>query len=298
MVRFRYDPPMNPAVFLDRDDTLIECRTLPAPASPAAPGDLIDPARVSLLPGVAEGLARLKGAGFRLVVVSNQGVVARGGATIEMVEAVNEALRREVRTYAGVELDGVYFCPFHPRGAAGGSFTSEHHWRKPEPGMILTAAWELGIDPYSSWMIGDAERDIESGKRAGIAPERCLLICEDGDVPDVGAAAEVILASLEAWHLRSAGAPVSTMLMHGAPGADFSEPRVRATVLATARGIAERSRVRLLELALNGSTLRVAVAGDRLVAMGLLAEVRRATTHWYEARAGRPLWSGSDDHGA
>src|SRR5689334_5430399 len=88
----RAAPAPRPAVFLDRDDTLIAARSLPAPAPPAAPGDLIDPALVRLLPGALAACRRLKEAGFVLVVVSNQGVVARGGASPSRVAAVNRRL--------------------------------------------------------------------------------------------------------------------------------------------------------------------------------------------------------------
>src|SRR5262245_34969983 len=98
---------MRRAVFLDRDDTLIACRELPAPPPPARPGDLVDPALVRLLPGVARGLSRLRDAGFLLVVISNQGVVARGGASPDVVERVNDRLRGALREAGGPNLDAV-----------------------------------------------------------------------------------------------------------------------------------------------------------------------------------------------
>ena len=153
---------------------------LPVPRPPAAPGDVVDPALVRLLPGVREGCEALKRAGFLLVVVSNQGVVARGGATLEQVEKVNDRLRELL---AGADdqtlIDAVYICPFHPRGNIP-EYTREHPWRKPGPGMVLAAAEELGIDLKRSWLIGDAERDIECGVAAGLTRERCLLVTEGG----------------------------------------------------------------------------------------------------------------------
>jgi D-glycero-D-manno-heptose 1,7-bisphosphate phosphatase len=164
------------AVFLDRDDTLIANREVTA--GTPHPGDLCDPALVRLLPGVAEGLARLRDAGFALVVVSNQGCVARGVGTIEQVEACNRRMRELVRVEAGVELDGVYYCPHHPKGTVA-PFNTEHPWRKPAPGMILAAAADLGLDLSRSWMIGDTARDAEAAIAAGIAAERTVLVSLD-----------------------------------------------------------------------------------------------------------------------
>lgn len=181
-----------PAVFLDRDDTLIAARALPAPPPPAAPGDLVDPALVRLLPGVLDACRALRSAGFVLVVVSNQGVVARGGATPEQVGRVNARLRELLLDAAGRPLiDAVYCCPYHPKGTVP-EFTREHEWRKPGPGMILAAAAELGLDLSRSWLAGDAPRDVQAGIAAGLNERRCLLI-GDPPIPDLAAAARVIL---------------------------------------------------------------------------------------------------------
>lgn len=187
---------MRRAVFLDRDDTLMAANTLPAPAPPAAAGDVVDPRLVRLLPGVREGCAGLKRAGFVLVVVSNQGVVARGGAGLDVVGAVNARLREllESDEEPGSRrslIDAVYLCPFHPRGSIA-RFAREHPWRKPAGGMITAAAEEIGIDLARSWLIGDAARDVEAGVAAGIAPERCLRI-GGAAVPDFAAAVAAVL---------------------------------------------------------------------------------------------------------
>lgn len=161
----------SPAVFLDRDDTLIVCNDLPPPPAPGAKGDLIDPSLVQLLPGVREGCHRLRAAGFTLVVVSNQGSVARGIATPLAVERVNDA----VRSALGMQHLPFYYCPFHPKGLVP-FFTREHPWRKPAGGMILASAAELSLDLDRSWLIGDAARDIEAGVAARLAPSRCLRL--------------------------------------------------------------------------------------------------------------------------
>jgi histidinol-phosphate phosphatase family protein len=181
---------MRPAVFLDRDDTLIANRELTA--NTPYPGDLCDPALVRLLPGVADGLRRLHEAGLALVVVSNQGCVARGVCTVEQVEACNRRLRDLVRAGAGVEFDGVYYCPYHPRGGVA-PFNTEHHWRKPAPGMLLAAAADLGLDLSRSWLIGDAQRDADAAVAAGIDRARCVVI--PADAPDFAAACEIVRRS-------------------------------------------------------------------------------------------------------
>lgn len=188
----------RPAVFLDRDDTLIANRDL----GPVLEhfGDLYDPALVRLLPGVARGLARLHAAGFGLVCVTNQGAVARGRCTIEQVVATNLRLRELVRAEAGVELNAVYFCPFHPKGVTA-PWNTEHSWRKPAPGMLLQAAADLGLDLIRSWMIGDSERDIEAALAAGLPLSQTILVggdptsraCAGHRVPDFAAATNTVL---------------------------------------------------------------------------------------------------------
>lgn len=168
----RTHAPRRPAVFLDRDDTLIRCNDLPAAPPPAAPGDLVDPDVVELLPGVREACGLLQAAGFTLLVVSNQGSVARGAADIALVERVNARARMLLHPFVAA----FYFCPFHPKGAPGGTYTREHHWRKPGAGMLHAAAEELGLDLAASWLIGDAQRDLEAGILAGLEPGRCLRV--------------------------------------------------------------------------------------------------------------------------
>lgn len=181
------------AVFLDRDDTLMAARSLPPPPPPAAPGDVVDPSLVRLLPGALEGCVRLRRAGYRLVVVSNQGVVARGGATLETVGRINARLRELLADPATGEglIEAVYVCPFHPKGTVA-EFAREHPWRKPGPGMIEAAARDLGLGLARSWLVGDAPRDIEAGVAAGLAADRCVLLGRDArDMPE---AASRILA--------------------------------------------------------------------------------------------------------
>ncbi len=200
---------MRPAVFFDRDDTLMRASDLPPPPPPGAPGDVVDPDLVELLPGAGEAVWRLKQAGFAIVVVSNQGCVARGSGTIETVHAVNAQLETLLSAHAAWlgaarasdaddldrgrgMIDAFYFCPYHPKGNLP-AYTREHPWRKPQPGMILAARDEHDLDLSRSWLIGDAARDIDAGVAAGIDASRCLRIGPEGSHPDVLSAAWTVL---------------------------------------------------------------------------------------------------------
>jgi histidinol-phosphate phosphatase family protein len=147
----RNAPAARPALFVDRDGTLV--RNVPYNADPAA---------VVLEPGAALALRWLRGAGLRIVLVTNQSAVARGHADAAAVDAVHARLRELLREQ-GADLDAVYFCPHHP------DFGPACDCRKPEPGMLLRAAREHGIDLGRSVTVGDAERDLEAGRRAGTA---------------------------------------------------------------------------------------------------------------------------------
>ncbi len=142
------------AVFLDKDGTLIE----DVPYN-------VDPARIRLGAGAADGLPRLHAAGFRLIVVSNQSGVARGLFAEEALRAVHERLR-ELLAGLGVPLDGFYYCPHHPDGIVP-RYAVACRCRKPQPGLIVSAARAHGIAPGRSWLIGDILDDIEAGRRAG-----------------------------------------------------------------------------------------------------------------------------------
>ncbi len=136
------------AIFLDRDGTLMEeveyCS---------------DPAKVRLFPGVAEALRQWKAAGYRLVLITNQSGIGRGYFTLEAYHAVHRELLRQLDEAGAPPFDGAYFCPDAP--------PTPSLRRKPEPGMILEAAADLGIELSRSWMIGDKASDVECGRRAG-----------------------------------------------------------------------------------------------------------------------------------
>ncbi len=144
----------NKAIFLDRDGTLIE-----------DPGFLSHPEQVNLLDGAAEALVELRAMGYKLVVVSNQSGVARGILSESDLEEIHDRLR-QLLAEKGAYLDQIYYCPYHPDGVVS-KYRKESEWRKPNPGMLLAAADEMGIDLSQSWSIGDSSRDVEAGLRAG-----------------------------------------------------------------------------------------------------------------------------------
>jgi histidinol-phosphate phosphatase family protein len=170
------------AIFLDRDNTLIHNE-----------GDLGDPRAVILMPGVADALRRLHDRGWPLIVITNQGGVARGRYDEDAVRAVHA---RAEELLGGVPMLDWLWCPWHPEGTVP-EYTGEHPWRKPAPGMLIEAAARHDLDLGRSWMIGDQDRDIAAGRAAGC---RTVLLAEvAGDPPpdtvatSIGAAVDFIL---------------------------------------------------------------------------------------------------------
>ncbi len=144
----------RPAVFLDRDGTLV--REVEYMRSPS---------QLRLLPGAAEAIRRLNEAGFAVVVTTNQSGVARGLLTEADVHAIHAVLgQRLVRHRA--KLDAIYYCPHHPE-VGEGRYRRRCRCRKPSPGMLLRAARELELNLDRSFAVGDSERDLQAGRRAG-----------------------------------------------------------------------------------------------------------------------------------
>ena len=132
---------------LDRDGTIVIDRVY-----------LDNAAGLEFLPGAAEGLRLLHERGYRLVVITNQSGIGRGYFPLERLQEMNARLVEMVEA-AGARLAGIYYCPHAPEDLCS--------CRKPEPGLILQAAAELGFDPADAVVIGDKASDIECGRRAG-----------------------------------------------------------------------------------------------------------------------------------
>lgn len=152
----------RPAVFLDRDGVLNHPVLRPGGGPPESP---LDASVVRLVGGAAETLARLRAADFALVVVSNQPGAAKGQCTPLALQAVHDRVV-DLLSAEGIELDGWFYCHHHPEGSDP-LLSGPCSCRKPEPGLLLTAAAKLDLDLAASWMVGDGDADIAAGRRAG-----------------------------------------------------------------------------------------------------------------------------------
>jgi D-glycero-D-manno-heptose 1,7-bisphosphate phosphatase len=142
------------AIFIDKDGTLI----------PDKPYN-IDPDKITLSDNCLNGLRCLQDHGYLLVIISNQSGVARGyfaeSALIAVEQKISDLLEDEM-----IHLDGFYYCPHYPEGILA-AYAIDCDCRKPQPGLLIKAADEMGIDLRISWMIGDILNDVEAGNRAG-----------------------------------------------------------------------------------------------------------------------------------
>jgi histidinol-phosphate phosphatase family protein len=167
------------AVLFDRDGTLVH--DVPYNG---------DPDRVRLVDGARAAVDRLRAAGVRVGLVSNQSGVARGLLTRDDVRAVNDRLQELLG-----RLDTVQFCPHGDADGCG--------CRKPAPGMVLAAARELGVEPHEVVVIGDIGADVEAARAAGAAS---VLVPTPATRPEEVAAAPVVAADLaEAVELALSG---------------------------------------------------------------------------------------------
>jgi histidinol-phosphate phosphatase family protein len=182
-----------PAVFLDKDGTLIE--NLPYN---------VDPMRIRLTSGALDAVTKLHRHGFRIAVITNQAGVALGKFEERALEAVEQRVR-DLLAEVGVPLIGMYWCPHHPNGSVA-RYALACGCRKPNPGLLWKAARDHRLDLERSWMVGDILDDIEAGRRAGC---RTVLL-------DVGHETEWRLSGLRLPHLvapnllRAAAAMVDT----------------------------------------------------------------------------------------
>ncbi len=150
-LRLAADPARSrPALFLDRDGTLIENIEY-----------LSDPERVHVFAGVPDVLRRFRDAGHALVLVTNQSGIGRGLLDWDQYDAVAARVRERLAA-EGIVLDAEVVCGHDPsEGTICG-------WRKPAPGMLLEAATLLDLDLAASLIIGDRLSDLEAGAAAGL----------------------------------------------------------------------------------------------------------------------------------
>lgn len=193
--RQRADP--APAVFLDRDGTMIE-----------DVGYLDTLSRVAFYPWTVDAIRALNHAGLPVVVVTNQSGIARGlfsGAFVDETHRYIDARLAE----GDARVDAYYYCPHHPKGTVA-AYARDCECRKPGRGMIDKAASDLGLDPARSWVVGDKWLDVQLGRESGA---RAILvrtgmgaveerrppedITADAVVDNLAAAASWILSSLK-----------------------------------------------------------------------------------------------------
>jgi len=156
---------MQKAVFLDRDGVINDDR------------DHYYISRIKdfkVNPGVGNALAELQKRGYLLIIISNQGGIARGQYTIEDVERLHRHLINLMQK-EGIHITDIYYCPHH--------HTVENCLcRKPKALMLQKAMARYGISAEQSWFIGDKESDISAGRRAGV---NTLLIEANSDLTKV-----------------------------------------------------------------------------------------------------------------
>ncbi len=177
------------AVLCDRDGTLV----VDVPYNG-------DPARVVPLPGVRRGLDRLRAAGLRVAVVSNQSGVARGILTPDQVAAVNGRVAELLGPF-----EHILWCPHGPTDGCA--------CRKPAPGMIRAAAARLGAPPARCVVVGDIGADIEAAAAAGA---RSVMVPTEVTRAEEVAAAPCVVADF--------AAAVDVILAGAAPGAGPAPP--------------------------------------------------------------------------
>jgi histidinol-phosphate phosphatase family protein len=145
------------AVFLDRDGTVNALRFNEY---------IVHPRMMRLLPGAAQAIRAMNRLGYLVIIVTNQGVIAREKATHKGLEEIHGKLIARLKKH-GAKIDAFYYCPHHPDGTQK-ELGIVCKCRKPEIGMIQDAVKEFGIDPKRSFMVGDTTGDILVGKRAGL----------------------------------------------------------------------------------------------------------------------------------
>jgi len=136
------------AVFLDRDGVINKVILRDGkPYSPKKVEEFV------LSDGIREAIFRLKEAGYKILIISNQPDLARGEITQGVLDTMTQKVKSEI------PIDDVYICPHDD--------VHQCSCRKPKPGMLIQAAKEWNIDLVTSFLIGDTWKDMEAGKAAG-----------------------------------------------------------------------------------------------------------------------------------
>jgi D-glycero-D-manno-heptose 1,7-bisphosphate phosphatase len=147
---------LRPALFLDRDGTLTRDA-----------GYTFRVADLDWLPGAQEAIVAAQQRGALVILITNQSGIGRGYYTEADMDAFHAAMQADLAVF-GARLDALYHCPFIAEAADPRYRVADHPDRKPNPGMLLRAIAEHGIDPAASLMVGDQDSDLEAARRAGV----------------------------------------------------------------------------------------------------------------------------------
>jgi D-glycero-D-manno-heptose 1,7-bisphosphate phosphatase len=185
----------RPAVFLDRDGTMIE-----------DVGYLDSLDRVDYYPWTVDAIRMLNRAGLAVVVVTNQSGIARGFLNEAFVQETHRLIDARLAA-GGARVDAYYYCPHHPAGRVAG-FARACDCRKPGRGMIDRATRDHGLDPARSFVVGDTWLDVGLARAVGA---RGILVRTGAGAAwearaSSGLAADAVvdnLAAATAWILRS-----------------------------------------------------------------------------------------------
>jgi len=145
----------NKAVFLDRDGVINR-----------EVGNIYRAADLEILPRAGKAIKKLNAAGFKVIVVTNQSIIAKAMATHKTLRTIHAKMIRHLKK-DGATIDAVYYCPHHPKGSVK-RYAIECDCRKPGIGMIKKAQKKFNLDLKKSFLVGDTTGDILTGKRAGV----------------------------------------------------------------------------------------------------------------------------------
>jgi histidinol-phosphate phosphatase family protein len=276
VARARRSEPQR-AVFVDRDGTL---------------NHLLDyvrcPADLRLLPHVGDGVRRLNEAERRVVVVTNQPVLARGECSFEGMRNIHAKLETDLGRHGGY-LDAIYVCPHHPKRGFPGEIAAlkvECDCRKPNAGMLERAIFEMNIDRDGSFLIGDSVRDVKAARKAGILSVRVctgendlsetIVDTPDFTVLDFSSAVALIID----WHPRAlnAVAPLAAAIAAGdlilIDGLARSGKSTAASILATSL------RSRGLKAFVLSLDMQSGATEDQKRDQGEHTDIGRSVAHW------------------
>ena len=197
-IPLRFGQTVFPAAFLDRDGVINKEKR-----------HLWKTEEFEFIDGAPRAMARLREQGYLIIVITNQAGVAKGFYTEDDIAVLHDYMKEQLRDTAFI--DAIYYCPYHERGQVE-AYRRDSRDRKPKPGMIERAVADFAargitVDLARSVIVGDTEKDIETGINAGIGTK--ILVRSGHPIPDEAATrADVILNSLAdvPEHLAAAGA--------------------------------------------------------------------------------------------